>query len=341
MPLFKNKSRCLGVDVGASSVKVVELAKQNNTFKLANYGLTTVEEIAGTQISTDTSQSFSSSAQPIGKTVKAILQEAGIKTSKTHFAVPDFSSFFTSFEIPKMQQEEVESAIQFQARQRIPLPLNEVTLDPNLIDESTSATEEIYEVVLLAVPNDTVKTYRRIAQEAGLEVGALEAEAFGLALTFGEEDKTILIADIGNESTTVNIVTGTTPRHSHSFDISGKDFKEEVGDLPEIGYNDNSQAQRVTKRRISLAEDFSERIDGLRESYEFENDTKVDKIVITGGGSKVKEIQGVLAKKDIPVERKNPFDKLEYPSVLDNAINELGALFSVAIGMALLGLKEE
>ena len=357
MPLFsKNNKKCLGIDIGSTSIKIVELAQGEDGFSLNNYGIASMKDITGRAIRSKNGQGLISSKSAIAETIEKIIKEAGIKTKKTIFSIPDYSSFFTSFEIPKMKKSEVESAIQHQARQRIPLPLNEVTLDWTLAKLRKKDGEELIEVLLLAVPNETIKAYREVANKTGLKVGALDAETFGLAKIYGEEEKTIAVVDIGDQSTTINIIEDGIPKHSHSINTSGKDFTEEVAILPDINYNDDSVEEdknkendnegddsptKVAKKvRESLTEELVRKIERVRLNYE-EDQGKVDDIIIIGGGVNFRDVHRKL-KEELSAKYGKPFNKIDYPSELEPMMDgDLSSLLSVAAGMALEGFKSE
>ncbi len=348
MPLFsKDPKKCLGIDIGTTSIKIIELFEEDGQITLNNYGIASIKDITGRSLRSNSGADFSSSLGAVSDTIGSILKETGMKTKNSIFSIPDFSSFFTSFEVPKMKKSEVESAIQFQARQRVPLPLNEVTLDWKLTKLRKEQGEEMVEVLLLAVPNDTIKNYRAIAKKSGLEVGSLDAETFGLAKVFGEEKKTVTVVDIGDQTTTVNIIENKIPKHSHSLDIAGKDFTEGVAILPEVDYNDSESEQEKAsevsqKVKKSLSQDLSSKVKEVCDGFEKERGEKIDDIVITGGASNFKEIKDALSNNFSSVSQSNSFKKIKYPSVLKPIIEkDLSSLCSVAIGMALEGIKSK
>lgn len=344
MSLFsfsKDPKKCLGIDVGATSIKVVELANEKGNLILKNYGISSTKDITGRTVRAKTEKSFSASTDAIADTIKVILKEAKVKTNRSVFAIPDFSSFFISFEVPKMKKSEVESAIQYQARQRVPLPLNEVTLDWKLTNLVKRNGEELVEVLLLAVPNEIINSYRSIAKKAGLEMGSLDAEAFGLAKVYGESDRVVMVIDVGDQSTTVNIIENKVPKHSNSLQIAGKDFTENVAILPKVNYNDSEGANEVSdKIKKSLAEDLLKKVEDVSDIYEEESDNEIKEVLLTGGGIKFNQIEEVLSTK-FSVKIANPFKRLQYPQELEPAIGGLSPLCSVAIGMAMEGLNNK
>ncbi len=345
MPLFSSDSnRCLGVDIGSTSIKIVELSQKNGNVVLENYGISSIKGITGKNIRVKGEEDFWSSVKAISETVKNILKKANIKTKKSFFAIPDFTSFFTSFEVPKMKKSEVESAIQFQARQRIPLPLNEVTLDWKLTNlRKNEEGEELVEVLLLAVPNETVKAYRRIAEKSGLDIGVLDSEAVGLATVYGKKNEIVTVIDIGDQSTTINIIDNEIPRHSHSLDISGKDFIKDIAITPEIDYDKKKKKtiESAKKMKESLLKDLTDKIITVCDSYRGEKNRKIKNVIVTGGGSNWDDIENYLSK-ELTIVKGNPFENIKHPEVLEEVLKEdLGPLFTIAIGMALQGLNSK
>ena len=361
MPLFsKSSTKCLGIDIGATSIKVVEIAKKEEKLSLNNYGIASIEDVTGKTLRSKSDQAVTSSKSAIAETIEKILKEAGIKTKKTVFSIPDYSSFFTSFEVPKMKRSEVESAIHYQARQRVPLPLNEVTLDWTLAKLREKDDKELIEVLLLAVPNDIIKAYRAIADKVGLKVGALDAEVFGLAKLYSKDGRTIAVVDVGDQSTTVNIIKDGVPKHSHSINVAGKDFTKEIAILPEVDYNrkerdeenedekedqkesEEEMATEVSKKiKKSLSDELSKKIKRVCDSYEDDGREEIDDIIIIGGGINFDELNEALIKNNSAVLG-SPFNNIDYPSALEPMMSEdLPSLLSVATGMALEGLKSE
>ncbi len=341
MPLFSNEpKKCLGVDIGSTSIKIVELTRTRNGISLSNYGIASIRDITGRELRRKTSDDFISSVDIISEAIQIILKEADIKTKRSVFAIPDFTSFFTSFEVPKMEKSEVESAIQFQARQRVPLPLNQVTLDWTLTGIRDSGEQEMVEVLLLAVPNETVNSYRNVAKKTGLDAGLLDAETSAFAKVYGRKNETVAVIDIGDKSTTVNIIEDEIPKHSHSLDIAGKDFTEDFAVLPEIERTEKAVSQTTEKIKKSLSEDLVSNIIDAIGSYEA-GGKKVDEVILTGGGANFREIRENLGKH-YKISIANPFQSLDYPSILEEVLKkDLSPLCSVAVGMAMEGLNLE
>lgn len=191
-PLEFIPKKSLGIDVGTSSIKIVELSRWGERIKLENYGEISAQALYQRPFRTFEKSTLLLFAEDISRAIKAITEEAKIKTRRTVFSIPDFSSFFTSFELPPMTREELSQAVRYEARQYVPLPLAEVTLDWQIIEGEVSDQRKTkLKILLVAVPNEIINQYRKIAEISGLELQALEAEVFGLLRSLIGEEKRI------------------------------------------------------------------------------------------------------------------------------------------------------
>jgi len=217
----------LGVDIGTSAVKIVELGSFAGRIKLENYGEMAAKVIYQKPFRTFEKSTLLLSAQDISRAIKAVLDETKVKTKESIFSIPDFATLFTTFELPPMTAEELPQAVNAEARKQIPMPLGEVTLDWQLIEGRVSDhKDEKLKILLAAVPNEVISQYQQIAELSGLKLLALEAEVFGLmrSLIEKKEKGVIGIIDIGARTTTCSIIEKRILEVSHSFDISGDDF---------------------------------------------------------------------------------------------------------------------
>ncbi|MDP2951526.1 MAG: pilus assembly protein PilM, partial [bacterium] len=204
MSLFSKKT--LGIDIGASSIKVAEISLSGKKKKLENY-LEFKLPLYQNKVNTFNSESLLLLSEQTAQVLQAVLKRAKIKTKKAKFSLPDFSTFFTTFTLPSMPQAEVAQAVEFEARHHIPIPLSEVTFDWQVIEkETTPAGAEKLVILLVAIPNTVLKNYYLMAHLAGLEIEGMEAEVFGFVRSLSLPEKfryaPLAIIDIGQQSTT-------------------------------------------------------------------------------------------------------------------------------------------
>ncbi len=339
----------LGVDIGTSAIKVVELKRWGERRSLKNYAELQSSALYDKPFRTFEKNTLLLSKQDVARVLKAVLQEAKIQTKEAVFSLPDFSSFFTHFELPAMTKEELPEAVTFEARKHVPLPLSEVTFDWQLLEGNFEQRTPL-KVLMVAVPKEIVNQYQEIATLAGLKLQGIEAEVFGIIRScVALDDKSVLaVLDIGAQSTTVNIVSKRALRVSHSVDIAGNSFTDRVAkslSITPLAAESTKHEKGMTDQNLSLI--LAPLLDILiseleRVSREFVQlgGKDVEKIILAGGSSLLpglKEyVQGNTAK---PTEIADPFQNLFYQPLLEKTLQSLGPSYAVAAGMALKGLE--
>jgi len=355
MALFSFKiipKSSLGIDIGTSLIKAVELSKWGERVKLENYGEVSIFAFYDKPFRTFEKNTLLLSSKDIAKAILAILEEAKIKERKVTFSVPDFSTFFTTFDLPPMTEEEVVTAVKYQSRQYIPLPLSSVTLDWEIIEGRTADKKTPLKVLVVAVPNSVIKQYQEIASLANLELLSLEAEAFSLVRALiGEDRRAIAIIDIGAQTTTVNIVEKKNLKISHSFDIANYEFTHSLAKSLGIDYKEAEDIKRKYGLLQSEEKDvakvlypiidmiFLETEKVFNSFYQVEK-KEIQKIILSGGAALLPGLKEYFADKfKKETEIANPFSDIFYPSILDKKLKDMGPAYTIAIGAALRGLE--
>ena len=355
--------RFLGIDIGTSYIKIMEISRFGNRRKLENYGSLPAAVLYQKPFRTFEKSTLLLSTDDISRAIRAVLAEAKIKTSTTIFSIPDFSTFFTNFELPLMTKEELPRAVEFEARQHVPLPLAEVTLDWQITEGEVSdkgktpksrpvgtTGQANLKILLAAVPNEVINQYREIARISQLEMFALEAEVFGLkrALVDEEERKPIALVDIGAQTTTCSIVDKKILESSHSFDMSGNDFTKIISDGLNLGYEEAENLKikeglsdkEVREILLPLIDVVLREVSGVLNNFSNKKGREIQKIILAGGSALLPGLKDYLAENlKTEVEIANPFSKIFYPPILEKKLKEMGPAFTIAVGMALRGLE--
>ena len=358
-PLEFIPKKSLGIDVGTSAVKIVELSRWGERIKLENYGEISAQALYQKPFRTFEKSTLLLFAEDISRAIKAIMEEAKIKTRRAAFSIPDFSSFFTSFELPPMTQEELPQAVKYEARSHVPLPPGEVTLDWQIIEgEASNQRKSKLKILLVAVPNEIINQYRKIAEISGLELIALEAEVFGLVRSLiGEEKRAVILVDIGAQSTTCSIIEKRILKMSYSFDIAGneltatlakglgidykeaRELKEEYGILSG-GLGKGGPAEEMREILIPLVDVILKEIEKISQNFCITEGKEIPKIFLTGASAYLpglKEYFESYFKKEIEIA--NTFSRIFYPPILEKTLREKGSSYAVSVGMALRGLE--
>ncbi len=347
IPFFSKpvSNNSLGIDIGTSSLKVVEVSGKKE-ITLENYGEVFLHDFIGKAPVKGTEGSLLYSSNEIAEGLKHLLNETGIKTRRAYFSIPDFVSFFTTFTIPPMKEEEVGSAVEFHSRQYIPLPISEVSLDW-FLDEQKEGDKNI-KVNLVAVPNEVIEQYREIARLSNIEIISLEGEMFALVRALvRDKEGPVAIIDIGEQSTLLAIAENGILKTTHSLEIAGNMLIKQVAKQAEIEYNDardivmghGIKEETIKKSVSSLLSSLFSEISRVVDIFEKKEGKAVSEVVIAGGFSL---LPGVVeaAKEGIDkkVITKSCFENVKHPDILKEHLDKISHSHSIALGVALSGI---
>lgn len=354
----KTPKSFLGIDIGTSAIKVVELSKKGQNRELRNYGEIKTSSLQRSPFRTIERDTLVLSNREIARAILAIIKEAGIETREVNFSIPDFSSFFTSFELPPMTEKELPMAVKYEARSHIPLPLSEITLDWSVIQgEISEKTKKPLKVLVVAIPNDVINQYQEVASLSNLELKSLEAEAFALTRSLIKKDETknkvISVIDIGARSTTCNIIENGVLKSSHSFNISGNELTASLSRAFKISYEAADELKESQGLLISqefernsreillpLVDSILVEIKKMFQSFYEQEGKGIEKVILAGGTAwlpGLKEYFSQELKKEVEVAQ--PFLGMIYPPILEERLKEMGPTYAIAVGLALKGLE--
>ena len=344
----KEKS-VLGVDIGSSSLKVVQLRKEHGKAVLETYGELALGPYGGSEVG----QATNLSAEQITETLKDLLREAKVTTKSCALSIPYARSLLTLVELPYREDpKEQKTVIQLEARKYIPVPESEVQLDWFIVPDSdqTPKTEkkEKVQVLLVAVHNDELKLLQAIVAGAGLTSSFYEIEIFStIRAVVNEPVKVVMVLDVGASSTKAYIVEHGVVALSHAISAGSQDITRAIS----VSKNVSIASAEVMKKKDGLGAGdsspelvfsriFSEAHRVLIQ-YETAHKKPVSSIVLTGGGGVTKEL-GTYARKlfSIDVQVADPFAKTEAPAFMRPILKDIGPEFAVAVGLALRKLDE-
>lgn len=249
MPIFSSAYSYLGIDFDASSVKVVELKNESGRPRLLTYGYYD-KEIDKTKMSREGQDPLETS-----KLIKQVCHQAKTSTTKAISSLPAYSVFSSILNLPAMSKKELSSAVEWEAKKVIPLPISEMILDWKVLAEFSEGQigekkvegnneEELagslgegkrrflkivpekksknIKILLTAAPKDLVKKYISIFRAAGLNLLSLDTESFALVRSLVGNDKSaLMIVDIGSVVTNISVVVSGIPILNRSIDVGG------------------------------------------------------------------------------------------------------------------------
>jgi type IV pilus assembly protein PilM len=347
-----------GIDIGSSSIKVVELKKKSGRAALVTYGEIALGPYAGLEIGRATNLP----PQKLSEVIVDLLREASVSTRKCGIAIPIASSLISLIEVPDLPEKELAVMIPLEARKYIPVPVSEVTLDWWVVprDERVSVVENISDkgtahgrmtdVLLVAILNDTLAKYRQIVEAASLECAFFEIEIFStIRSALDRTDlSTVMIVDIGSSLTKLSVVERGVIKNSHSINRGSQDITLAISQSLNISISEAEKKKRAEGLLAGadgagdsiLRYIFSE-INRVIFNYEKKMGKDISKVILTGGGSILKGIFE-LARDNFQTEvvLADPFAKVEAPAFLEGVLREAGPEFAVALGVALRALAQ-
>ncbi|MBU2579286.1 pilus assembly protein PilM [Patescibacteria group bacterium] len=343
---------CLGIDIGAFSIKIIELSSFGKKKKLENY-IKFSFPVKDSPLRMFHQENLTLLSENAAEVLNALFEKIKIKHGKAAFSLPDFSTFSTTFNLPPMTRTEVPQAIEFEARHHIPVPLSEVTFDWQIIEKKEIPPEVELKILLVAIPNKVLWNFQKMVNLTQIEMKSMEAEVFGLIRSSIPEslaEKAVCLVDVGWQSTTVSIVENKTLKKSRSFDISSNGMTEDISsnlkiDLEsaeklKIKHGLDPKEKNVNEILLPQINSLAFEIKKICEDFYHTEGRKVENVILAGGTATLfglKEYLAAKLKKEVILA--DPFKNISFPSVLEPRLKNLGPSFAVAAGVALMGLE--
>lgn len=350
MSLFKKKPNSLvGVDIGASAVKLVEIEKEGGRHKLKNYGIFPLPEYLKSRNYRAYLELLKVPAEEIAGIINKVIKEAKIQSRDACISIPVYSSFFTLIDLPNMSKKETAAAVPFEARKYVPVPISEVVLDWSIISQSDKKSTQ--QILIVAVPKEIIARYKQIVKLSGLKLKRMEAETFSLARALVGNDKGVIaIIDIGARSINVSVVDGGFIRATDNLEMGGLKIVDTVFQQIKLNPQDAEKLKKTilvsglskiqnTEIRDIIKSIFNAiliEIKKIVDSYQNKYNREIEKYILVGGISQTLDFVDYFTNKlDIEVFLGNPFARVVYPSLLKPAIKEIGPSLAAAIGLAM------
>lgn len=356
--LFSKEAKSvLGVDIGTSAIKVVQLRHERGRVILETYGAISLGPYAGVEIGRATSLP----AEKIAEALKDVIREANVTTTDAAVSIPYSSSLISIIKLPVSVEKQLAQVVPIEARKYIPVPINEVLLDWFVVGGGSGSNppSDKVEVLLVAIHNDTIAKFRAIASDAILAVAFFEIEVFSAVRAALEHGLApVAVVDMGAATTKFYVVERGLIHESHIINHGSQDLtlaasralnitvaqaeerKRKIGLLPSPAQANQINAALVQSLELSLAPLLSE-ISRTIVGYEQRTNQTLNSMVVTGGGAALrgfKEFAQTKIQNDIQLA--NPFGKTQAPAFLEAILKEAGPEFAVAVGLALRRLQE-
>ncbi|MFA5791785.1 MAG: type IV pilus assembly protein PilM [Candidatus Paceibacterota bacterium] len=361
-----SKDSAIGVDIGSSAIKVVEIKRKGGKAVLETYGAIALGPFGDL----DSGHVTNLPAEKIGMALTEVLKQSGVTNTSLALSIPVQSSLIFTIELPaQISDAEIAAIIPTEARKYIPVPITEVAIDyftlpkkePSFLEMNTNSNnndfssiqEDKTNVLVVATQNDAVAKYRSIISQCSLNASFFEIEIFSsIRANFEHELSPVLLIDFGASRTKLSIVEFGMIKGYHTVDRGGADISSSISKSLSIPFieaekmkkefglfgksNEKSLADII---RIHIDYIFSETNNVLL-SYEKKHNRTISKVIFTGGGSLLKGLKEVAVNNfRAEIEIGHPFSKVNAPAFLDKVLLSMGPEFAVALGLALRKLQ--
>ncbi len=361
--IFGKKTKSvLGIDIGSSAIKVVQIKKKRGKAVLETYGELALGPYAGIEIGRATNL-------PNDKVIEAlrdILREAKTTTNSAGIALPLSSSLISFITIPPVPEKQLGEVISIEARKYIPVPMNEVMLDYSIIpreDSFASDDEETQkkmierqsqDVLVIAIHNEYINNFQSISTASGIQPSFYEIEIFSsIRAVVDQGIQAVMILDMGARTTKLYIIERGILRASHIINKGGQDISLAISKALSLSITEAENMKRVYgltggPEYKELTEIITVNLDyvfyeanATLLGYQKKYMKNISKVILTGGGVLLKGFTE-LARVSFQTEivSADPFNRLETPAFLKEQFKQAGPEFAVAIGCALRRLSE-
>jgi type IV pilus assembly protein PilM len=355
MALFgigKRTPPLVGLDIGSSSVKAVELTKSKKGYQLTGFA---VEPLVPDAVVDGAIMD----APVVAAAIKRIFTSGRFKPKAVATGISGHSVIVKRVIVPAATPSEVEASIQMDLEQYIPFDMAEVNMDYQVVGPGTTPMEEAgMDVVLVAAKKDKIQNHTNVISLAGRNPNVVDIDAFALQNAFEvnydvDPNGTIALLNIGASLMNINITKDGMPLFVRDVSVGGNQYTDilqkelqlnfqEAEDL-KLGKTGGGEAEMVQPLLESITDmlimEVQKTFDFFRETYPTE---KINQVLISGGTSNLHGLaERIQETFGYPTQVLNPFKSISVSSKVDGVkVRSLGPALAVAVGLALRGVEQ-
>jgi type IV pilus assembly protein PilM len=350
LSMFTPKRQLVGLDIGSSGIKLVQLKENRGRYILQKFGFKPLEPeviVDGTVM--DEGRVVSA--------IKELFEETNIRVKQVAVSISGHAVIIKKISLPPMPDEELEGQVRLAAEQYIPFDINEVNIDFSVLPASDAAGDAQGEmsIILVAAKKDKINELTELVKGAGLFPIVMDVDAFAIenmhAINYpvSQEDTTALV-NIGASVMNINIVRGGTSLFTRDIPIGGNRYTEAIQREMGMSYEEAEETKKgersagsnqatvttvVDSVNAEVASEIARTIDYFKSTM---SDADVQQVLLCGGGAQVKGLVTQLKDRmQANVEVANPFSEIDTSGTGfdQNTLAELAPLAAVGVGLAL------
>jgi len=335
----------VGLDIGSSSIKAIELKKSKGQIEVTHIGF----EPLASDIVVDSMIVDSGS---VSSAISKIFAEATMKSKLVATSVSGHSVIVKRISIPTMSEQELAEHIGTEAAQHIPFDISDVNIDFQILSDDLSGPQ--MEVLLVAVKKDKILNYTNVLSLAGRTPAIVDIDAFALQNCYEYNydpapGSTVALLNLGASVMNINIVKGSTPLFTRDVSVGGNQYTDSLQKELDLSFDD-AEALKLGQQVGTVSADAKAPILQqvteiivleIQKTFDFFRATApgehIERIYLAGGSSKVPGLIEALRQEfSIPVELLNPFQRVTLPlGETVGLVDQNAGQLAVAVGLAL------
>ena len=337
----------VGLDIGSSSVKLVQLKEKKGGYQLLAFGSAPLppEAIVDGAL-------MNSAA--IVQAIQELFARHKVKARDVAIGVRGHSVIIKKISLPRMTQEELDESIQWEAEQYIPFDVKDVNIDTQILTPEADAAGQM-DVLLVAAKKDMINDYTSVCAEAGLTATVVDVDAFAVQNAFeanydGNPHDTVVLVNVGAAVSNINVISRGVTTFTRDITMGGNAFTEEIQKQLNISYDEaealkvggQGESDAVVPQEVErVIQGVAEQLGGeIQRSLDFYASTaadgKITRALLSGGTARVPALfKTVEARAGVPVEILNPFKNIEIDNKKFDPAVILAAAPSAAVGVGL------
>ena len=345
-PLARRGRTTVGLDIGSSLVKIVEIDHGRSAPTLVRVGIVPLppEAIVDGEIM---------DRLLVLDAVRQCVAQSGIKSKDVVSAVSGRALIVKKVVMDKMNQEDAQEAIHWEAEQHVPFDIDDVCLDFQILNDDLGNNQ--MQVLLVAAKKDAIHAHADLIRDADLNPVVIDVDSFAVQNCFeanyeSQAHKAVGLLNVGSETTNLNIVQDGVPQFTRDLSVGRGRFVEGVQREFNVGKDEASRmlgnsaghdadSERLKEAVRRTAEELSL---GIERSFAFLKGSgdaeKLDALMISGGGAQMPLLRDFLAERHgVAVQVADPLRQVAYDPELftKQPVEEVAPLLAVGVGLGL------
>jgi len=342
------RSGFVALDIGSSSIKMVEAAIDKSDYRVLKLGILPLPANA-------IQNNMVVDPKPVVETIQQLIRENGVKSTQAISAVPGRAVIMKKIQLPMQEESELEANIEFEANNVIPESLENVNLDYQVLNYLDGGSR--MEVLVVAVKKEIVNSYTEAIEEAGLKPALMDVDYFAMENMYEANypaeggGGAVGLIHVGSRSTSINLLHNGLSTFTGDLSIGGEEFTnalkqdlnlslEAAETLKVTGLLDGKKGFDVGAMLKATSETLAEEIRRtvtLYGSVQSEEGGGLKTIYLSGGGSKVPGLREILEESmAVPVRLAEPFRGFTIAKEIDrNFLVDASPTFAVGAGLSI------